>query len=103
MMEMDPTQLRVRVMMSFQRALLGVVTPSLRGVSVSWDEHRIRARFVYEADDSRHVELVQETETQVLADFGAEVVTDFAIEVTPNQSTLALNEGEVWVYLRREA
>lgn len=102
-METSATQMRVRVLMSIQRALLGMVTPSLRGVSVSWDEHRIGARFVYDADDRENVEFVQEIETQVLADFGEDVVTDFAVEVAPESTAPALNESEVWVYLRREA
>lgn len=96
-------QMRVRVLLSIQRALLGSVTPSLRGVAVSWDERRVSARFVYDVDDSTHAELVQEIETEVLADLDPELSTQFEIEAASGSTPRVLKGAEIWAYLRREA
>lgn len=97
-----PTEMRVTVLLSLQRALLGMVTMSLRGVAVSWTEHLVCARFMYEFEDSQHVELMGEIETEVLADFHSDVDTRFTIEAAPRSTRLGLEQDEVWVYLRRE-
>ncbi len=94
-------EMRVRVLLSMQRALLGAVTPALRGVAVTWNEHRISARFVYDASGD-YVDLVQETETQVLADFDDDVTTDFTTEVATDRFLPLLSEHEVWAYRRHE-
>jgi hypothetical protein len=94
--------MRVRALLSMQRAMLGMVTPSLRAVAVSWDARQIRARFIYDQDGD-YVDLVQETETQVLADFEEDVATDFTIEVAPEPTVPALTGRDVWIYRRRES
>lgn len=61
-MDLSSEQLRTRVLLSIQRALLGMVTPSLRGVAVTWGDSAINARFIYDADDrAQSRELVQES------------------------------------------
>lgn len=47
--------------------------------------------------------MVQEIETEVLADFNGDVATDFAIEVTPTPASPVIQASEGWVYYRREA
>jgi hypothetical protein len=95
------TEARVRVLLSMQRALLGAVTRPLRGVAVSWSGDRIVARFIYD-EAPRDQDPMLEAETEVLADFDQSVVTDFRAEVAPAPMSLPLNNGEVWVYRRRE-
>lgn len=95
------TEARVRVLLSMQRALLGAVTPTLRGVAVSWTADRIVARFIYDEGPRDH-DLMLKTETEVLADFDESVATDFVVEVEPAPAPLALSNGEVWVYRRHE-
>ena len=90
---------RADVLLSMQRALLGCVTTALREVAVSWDDHRIAARFTYDREDSDHTELVAEIETQVYADFEP-VETDFTIEVVPEPTPVAVLDREVLVYSR---
>lgn len=99
----NPLDMRVPVLMAIQRALLGMVTPSLRSVLVSWDERRIDARFIYDTAASENVELVQEVETEVLADFDDHIVTDFSVEVVAPPSAPAGSAREIIAYLRREA
>jgi hypothetical protein len=94
---------RAGVLLSVQRALLGVATPSLRGVAMSWDDKRIQARFVYEDEDEEHVELMQEAETQVIADFAPEVAVEFCVEVVPADIVIPFSDKEIWAYLRRES
>lgn len=94
---------RVRVLLSIQRALLGMVTPALRGVAVSWEERSIRGRFIYDSYAGDNAELVGEIETEVLADFDRNVATHFVVEEAAPPATLTLGVGEVWVYMRREA
>jgi hypothetical protein len=94
-------ELRFRVLLSMQRALLGVITPALRSVAVSWDEGEIAARFTYETDDPEDIESVREAETRVIADF-EDKTTRFWIEVVPMPSPVWFHEGEVFVYQRQE-
>lgn len=96
----DP--IRVRALLSMQRALLGMVTPSLRGVAVSWDAGLVAARFVDEHETGNEPELVAEIEAQVLADFD-HVETGFTMEYSGAAGPLVLGPGEVWVYVRRES
>lgn len=94
---------RERALLSMQRALWDMVTPELRGVAMSWGESRINARFVYDLQGTEPVaELVHEIETQVLADFDEELVTEFRIQAIPQSCPRSRADGEWWVYLRRE-
>lgn len=102
MIEFGASEMRVRALLSLQRALLGMVTPALRGVAVAWSDDRVAARFIYESDRSGQVELVQEVETEVLADFADDVRTEFSVEVAEGPASLHLAKGEVWAYRRRE-
>lgn len=98
--ELSP--LRARVLLSMQRGLLGMVTPALRRVTVRWDERRINARFLYAHDDDENIDLVQEIETEVLADFDDGTLSDFQLEVWDGAAP-AFRDDEVCVYMRRES
>jgi hypothetical protein len=93
--------MRVRTLLSVQRAMLGMVTPALVGVAVSWGEHLVRARFLYDRRTEGDLDLVGEMETEVLSDF-TDIVTDFSIEVVSSSRDATLVDGEVWAYLRRD-
>jgi hypothetical protein len=95
-------EMRVRVLLSIQRALLGKVTPALRGVAVSWGEDWIAARFLYASDDPEAVELVRVAETEILADFADDVTTRFVVETVLQPTPLRLAADEIWTYLRRD-
>jgi hypothetical protein len=94
-------EMRIRVLLSLQRALLGMVTPSLQGVAVAWEARRITGRFIYDADGDDDG-IVREVETEVLADFEDDVVVDFSVEVAASAAAPTLGERETWAYLRRD-
>jgi hypothetical protein len=95
---------RVRVLISIQSALLGLVTPNLRGVAVAAHEPSIRLRFVFEndpSDDDR--ENVSLAETYVIADFEDFVSVEAICGWVPVSKPLRLEAGEEGVYMRKES
>lgn len=94
---------RTQVLLSFQRALWGMVTPDLVAVAVGWETGAIHGRFVYQAPlaTDRH-EIVSEVETYVLADFPPDVRTQFEVEVEVDNNARSYAPGEGWwAYVRR--
>jgi hypothetical protein len=95
--------MRIRVLLSMQRALLDAVAPQLRGVAVSWTQGQVIARFIYDAPETEPFsETVQMVETQVVADLDDQTSTSFLLEAAPRPSPRSLRDGESWVYLRQE-
>ncbi len=101
-MTTDPREFRVEVLLSFQRALWDMVTPSLRGVAVRPAFPDIQARFLYERVSDVDREVVSEVEAYVAADFLPPVMVEFEAVALPIECSRDLQEGEVWTYLRRE-
>lgn len=66
----DLWQLRVRLLLSIQRALLGEVTPNIRAVTAGIDENAITLRWIIDG------EITDELEDDLSA-AGAEVIADF--------------------------
>lgn len=96
--------LRRLVLLSLQRALLGMVTPDLRAVEVWVDGRRVRGRFAYDGDiDEAREELVREIETLVIADLEDDVIVEFDAEAVPVPEPVAFVRGSDYCYLRREA
>jgi hypothetical protein len=96
-------ELRQRVLLSMQRALLGEVTPDLRGVTAGWDTTRLDAIFVYDGVVTELVtEAVAVIETQVIADFFPELAVRFVAVRSPVPSDLNHFARRAWVYRRRE-
>ncbi|NER08482.1 MAG: hypothetical protein F6K17_41085 [Okeania sp. SIO3C4] len=91
---------RASVLLSLQGALLGEVTPELRGVTVGWTEDTIEAIFYYDCKITDDIsEIVNEMETIVISGF-PEYGIDFRA-VHCNESKLPKGLFE-WVYLRAE-
>ena len=96
-------RLRSDAIIYLQRALLGMVTPELRGVTIRVDEDLVHARMVYEhepTEDER--ELVSEVETEVIAAYLPEVEVTVVPDAVPPPAWPQLEPGESWVYRRRE-
>jgi len=92
--------MRVQVLLSVQRGLLGEVTPDLRAVAVAWSTGCVIGRFYYEraiTDDM--VECVNEIETSVMADF-PDVEVRFAAVSAPEGTEM--DALEAWAYVRAE-
>ena len=95
-------QLRRDVLLTFQVALLGMVGPSLRGVTVSWADRKIVGRLLFDGEvgaDER--ECASDVEAEIAASF-----PDHEIEVTAGRCDFPepVNERGLtaWVYRRKE-
>lgn len=65
---MNNTELRVRVLLTMQVALLGMVTANMRSVLVSWTETNVNIRIVFEgAVSPADNELASEIESEVMS------------------------------------
>ncbi|WP_308797711.1 hypothetical protein [Agromyces silvae] len=94
----------MRVLLSVQGALLGLVTPNLRGVAVAARKPTIRLRFIFENDPSEDDrENVALAETYVIADFEDFVTVEADCEWVPMTTRLQLQDGEEGVYMRKES
>jgi hypothetical protein len=67
----NSTELRIRVLLSLQRALVGEVTPNIRAVSVEYSEEKIRIQVYIDGEISEEAkeEFDAGVVTQVVADF----------------------------------
>lgn len=95
-------EFRRRVLLTFQVALLGMVTPSLRAVTVGWEGKRIAAKCIFDrAVTIEEREACSDIEGEVLASF-----PDCEVEVSPLflEPGRKLNEALLmaWVYYRKE-
>lgn len=95
---MNVVDLRTRVLLTMQVALLGMVTPSMRAVSVSWSESAVRFRVFF--DRQVDAEITSEIETEVMSHLPSQVVRGIA-EITGGQAR-APEPGEVFVFRRAE-
>lgn len=93
---------RIEVLLSFQRALWDQVTPSLRGICARISYPSIEARFLYESVDMLEREITAEVETEVYSDFVPPVTAEFRAVAVPNGQPRELEDGEEWIYVRRE-
>lgn len=65
---MKTTELRVRVLLTMQVALLGMVTANMRSVLVSWTETSVNIRIVFEGSVTpADNELASEIESEVMS------------------------------------
>lgn len=89
--------------LSMNRALWDVVTPNLRTVAMQVVGMKVSARFVYDTPITEEIlELVDEADTQALADLPDGSRTDFTAEFLPPHLPRDLHDGETWLYLRHE-
>jgi hypothetical protein len=93
---------RAAILLSLQRALLGEVSGSLRGVTCSWDQSKIVIRCLFDgeiADDDR--ESMECVATGVITDFSEQTIE---LEITRLDMPEPLNPQTLmdWVYRRRE-
>ena len=93
--------IRQRILLSLQRALLGEVFPALRGVTVGWDEGMIRIVCYIDGPISPiDEERLSGVETEVLADFSE----DYEVRLDTIRCDEPANMPflQAWAYRRRE-
>lgn len=108
-------QARASVLLSAQRALLGEVTPALRGVLLTWqapadgtEPTSIVGDFYYDTEvDDDAAEHVSEVEGYVAADFGDELDIEFTpVHLSPRRPLPRLTQADLtskdWVFQRYE-
>lgn len=95
-------QLRRDVLLAFQVALLGMVEPSLRGVTVAWSDRKVSGRLLFHGE-------IGDDERETASDVEAEIAASFSeheIEVTAERCDLPQGLIErglmAWVYRRKE-
>ena len=101
-MSYDSIAFRTAVLVSFQQALVDMVTPPLRAVSVTPTGPLIRALFVYESVSEKELMLMLEVEAHVAADFHSPVDVDFRALEPPPERRLSLSPGDAWIFRRHE-
>jgi hypothetical protein len=95
--------LRARVLLSLQGALIGEVSSVMRGITCDWNESEIRIRCVMDGPvQEEDEESVSVIETRVMADFPDQDVCTECIRLdTPKPLSGAALPGG-WVFQRRE-
>lgn len=92
---MNTIQLRTRVLLTMQSALLGMVSKHMSAVVVSWTEEKINIRIAFDrVPTANDIELASEIETEVISHFPQHTVQCCAetsnppmrIELSPNEA-----------------
>jgi hypothetical protein len=97
------SEFRVTVLLSFQRALSGAVTPDLRAVLVRIYPQLIRAYFLYDAEYSEEArDIVSDVEGLVLSDMVPGIETRFDIVTRRYPSAVQRHPDDETVFLRHE-
>ena len=99
---MSNEELRVRVLLTVQAALLGAITPNLRAVICCWDAEEVKVTAIFDGEPSEEEkELFSEVEAEILAQMPChEVVLECNCAEYPGKISLPRNCQ--YVYLRRE-
>ena len=99
---MQSFNLRATLLLSVQFALLGEVTPNIRGITCGWDKSTIMLNFYF---DGKFTEEEQESMECVATEVIASI-PDFKINVECQRidgpKSLTPYKLSEWVYLRKE-
>jgi hypothetical protein len=98
---MNSDDVRPQLLLSVQRALLGEVFPSLRGVAVGWDSYRLHVVcYIDGAIADTDLERLQEVETEIAADFPADY--EVQLDTIRCDTPTVMPSLIAWAFLRRE-
>jgi hypothetical protein len=87
--------------LSFQRGALGEISPSLRAVTLGFQEKLIKGIFYFQGEVSEdNIESVSCIEGEVIADFSEDYTIDFRIERLDYPGEMKMLDA--WVYRRKE-
>lgn len=91
---------RITLLLSLQRALLGVVTPALRMVTAEGNDEEIHLIFYYDATVSNwELELAETAATEVIASFAKQTLN---LEILKVNGLIKLHSLEEIAYQRYE-
>ena len=99
---MTDLELRIRVLLTMQSALLGAIGRNVRAVVCQWDFDSIHVRSIFDGEISiADNELMDDVEVEVISHFpDAAVSVGCVRDDAPGR--IYLEEGEVYVYRRFE-
>ncbi len=99
---MNQNDIRVRLLLSMQRALLGMIYPSVRAIAVGFVQLK-KLKVIYYLDREPvedDYESISEVTTEVIADIDFQEVEELCIY---SQDPISKLDGlNSWVYTRRE-
>lgn len=103
-MELSKTQeLRIRVLLTLQTALLGEVHPSARKVGVGWSDKRIGVEIFHDGEPSEDaVESASCVETELMAAFPDHEVEVSAVRFDSPKPIQIVEGISEWVFSRWE-
>lgn len=100
---MTDADIRLRLMLSAQRALLFSVPPSLRAVTCGWQETEVKLQFIFDGP-------ISDTDREQAQVVGAEIIADFPPPWTIAEEIKRLDHSTdlraaalpLWVFARSE-
>lgn len=99
---MTDLELRIRVLLTMQTALLGVIRNNIRAVVCRWNFNHIQVRTVVDGEVSdADKELMDDVETEVISHFPDAEVSVKCVRLDMPER-LALDTAEVYVFRRHE-
>lgn len=102
-MKLPEIKLDEDIPLCMRRALLGQVTPSLRGVTVGWDESTIRIVAYYDKEITElDRELMEDVETHIMSDFPGIYWVELVAERYDAPLPLSEKTLGMWVFRRFE-
>jgi hypothetical protein len=100
---MTDADIRLRLMLSTQRALLFAVPPSLRAVTCGWQGTEVKLRFIFDGpiseDDQERAQIIG---TEVIGDFPPPWTIAEEIERLDHPTDLRAAALPLWVFARSE-
>lgn len=97
-------ELRIGLLLSLQRALLGAVSPGLRSVTCGWEGTEIRLQFLCDGEISEDdEETARIAGTEVIADFPSPWTMTEEIDRYDYPADLRARALPLWAYARKEA
>ena len=100
---MTSTDMRARVLLSLQRALVGHIGTAVRAIMCRWTEDEIHVRTVFDGEiNDDDTEEIAEAETEVIADFPSQVAVFFKLERLDYPALIEHEIDEVAVFRRME-
>jgi hypothetical protein len=95
-------ELRILILLALQRALLGEVSPSLRGVACSWNSKIINLYAYFDGEVSDDDQDSMETVETEVASSCTEHQMNLECIPTDSLSPISIDSSAEWVYLRKE-
>lgn len=100
---MTDNQLRIHLLLSLQVALLGEITPNIRGITCGWKDYDITIHCYFQGEiNDDDEEAMFCVETEVIADFTEEYKVNLKCIRLDLPKSLNSYTLSAWVYRRKE-